>query len=92
MPQMRVIIQDHTGSKKTPVELPDDVPMKRLIPALVTKMNLPTQQAGQPLAYALDHKRTGKRLRDDDTLKAAEVQTEDILQLMPTATAGLAAH
>ena len=89
MAQMKVIIQDHTGAKKTPVELPDDVPMRRLTPALVTKMSLPTTQGGQPLTYGLDHKRTGRRLRDDDTLRGAGVQPDDILQLMPTVTAGL---
>lgn len=88
MAQLKVIIQDHTGSKKTPVELPDDVPMKRLLPALVTKMGLPTQQSGQPLTYRLDHKRSGKRLGDDDTLSSAGVQAEDVLILIPTVTAG----
>lgn len=88
MAQLKVIIQDHTGSKKTPVELPDDVPMRRLVPALVTKMSLPTTQGGQPLTYAMDHKRTGKRLHDPDTLQAAGVQMDDVLQLMPTVTAG----
>ncbi len=88
MAQMKVIIQDPTGSKKTPVELPDDVQMRRLIPALVTRMNLPTTQAGQPISYALDNKRTGKRLRDEDTLQGSGTQADDILVLLPTATAG----
>lgn len=91
MAQMKVVVRDHTGSKKTPVELPDDVPMQRLIPALVTKMSLPTSQGGQPLTYALDHVRTGKRLRDEDTLQSAGVQPDDILTLLPQITAGLAA-
>lgn len=88
MAQIKVIVQDHTGAKKTPVELPDDVPMRRLIPALVTKMSLPTTQGGQPLTYALDHKRTGKRLRDEDTLQDGGVQPDDVLQLLPAVTAG----
>lgn len=90
MAQMKVIVRDHTGAKKTPVQLPDDVPMRRLIPALVTKMSLPTTQAGQPLTYELDHKRTGKRLREEDTLQSAGVQPEDILTLLPQVTAGSA--
>lgn len=91
MAQTKVIIRDHTGAKKTPVELPDDVPMRRLVPALVTKMGLPTTQGGQPLTYALDNIRTGKRLRDEDTLRAAGVQSDDVLTLLPQVTAGLPA-
>ena len=73
MAQMKVVIQDHTGSKKTHVELPDDVPMLRRIPALVTKMSLPTTQSGQPITYGLDHKRSGQRLRYEYTLQGAGV-------------------
>lgn len=91
MAAIKVIIIDPTGSKKVPVELPDDVPMKRLIPALVTKMSLPTTQGGQPLKYELDHKRSGKRLGDEDTLQAAGVQPEDTLILLPSPTAGMGA-
>lgn len=88
MGQIKVVIQDHTGVKKTPVELPADVPMRRLIPALVTKMGLPITQGGQPISYALDHKRTGKRLRDEDTMESAGVWDDDVLQLLPMVTAG----
>ena len=49
MASVKVIIYDPTGSKKTPVELPGDVPMRRLIPALVSKMGLPTSQGPIPL-------------------------------------------
>ena len=41
MASIKVIIYDPTGSKKTPVELPNDVPMRRLIPALVSKWDYP---------------------------------------------------
>ena len=88
MAQLRVVIVDQTGAKKTPVELPDDVEMRRLIPALVAKMGLPTSQAGQPLPYALDHRRSGKRLHDEDTLASAGVQPNDELLLLPQVTAG----
>lgn len=88
MAQLKVIVVDATGAKKTPVELPDDVPMKRLIPALVTKMSLPTTQAGTPLVYKLDHKKSGKRLGDEDTLRGAAVEAEDIMRLLPESSAG----
>ncbi|HUW12459.1 MAG TPA: EsaB/YukD family protein [Anaerolineae bacterium] len=88
MAQMKVIIQDQVGAKKTPVELPDDAPMSGLLRALVTKMNLPTMRGGQPITYVLDHKRSGRRLRDEDTLKGAGVQADDVLALLPQVTAG----
>lgn len=88
MSSMKVIIYDPTGSKKTPVELPNDVPMQRLIPALVSKMGLPTSQGANPITYRLDHRASGKRLSDSDSLGDANVQEDDILSLFPEVTAG----
>jgi len=88
MSQLKVVILDVTGAKQTPVELPDDVEMRKLIPALVTKMGLPTTQGGEPIKYALDHRRTGKQLRSEDTMASAGVQPDDELRLLPTITAG----
>ena len=88
MASIKVIVYDPTGSKKTPVELPSDVPMRRLIPALVTKMGLPTMQGANPITYRLDHRTSGKRLGDDDSLSTAGVKEDDILSLFPEVTAG----
>ena len=88
MASIKVIIYDQTGSKKTPVELPGDVPMRRLIPALVSKMNLPSHQGGNPITYRLDHRDSGRRLSDDDTLVDVGVKEDDILSMLPEVTAG----
>ncbi len=88
MGSIKVIIYDPTGSKKTPVELPDDVPMRRLIPALVSKMGLPTTQGANPITYRLDHRESGKRLGEGDSLNSAGVKEEDILSLFPEVAAG----
>lgn len=88
MASIKVIIYDPTGSKKTPVELPDDVPMRRLIPALVTKMGLPTNQGANPITYRLDHRTSGKRLSDEESLSQAGIGEDDILSLFPEVTAG----
>jgi hypothetical protein len=88
MASIKVIIYDPTGSKKTPVELPDDVPMRRLIPALVTKMGLPTNQGANPITYRLDHRTSGKRLSDGESLSEAGIGEDDILSLFPEVTAG----
>jgi hypothetical protein len=88
MASIKVILYDPTGSKKTPVELPNDVPMRRLIPALVSKMGLPTSQGANPITYRLDHRASGKRLADDDSLSDAGVVEDDILSIFPEVTAG----
>ncbi len=88
MPSLRVVIQDHTRSKKTHVELPDHVPMERLLPALASRMQLPLLQGGNPIIYRLDNRRTGRRLDDEDTLQSADIQPDDILTLLPEVTAG----
>ena len=88
MASIKVIIYDPTGSKKTPVELPNDVPMRRLIPALVSKMGLPTQQGANPITYRLDHRESGKRLGENESLTEAGVKEEDILSLFPEVSAG----
>jgi len=88
MASIKVIIYDPTGSKKTPVELPNDVPMRRLLPALVSKMGLPTSQGANPITYRLDHRQSGKRLAEGESLTDAGVAQDDILSLFPEVTAG----
>jgi hypothetical protein len=88
MAQVRVAILDHTGGKKTIVELPDDVPMNQLIPALVSSMNLPVHQSGNPISYRLDNPETEERLADDVTLAEAGIESGAVLSLLPEVTAG----
>jgi hypothetical protein len=88
MASVKVIIYDPTGSKKTPVELPGDVPMRRLSPALVSKMGLPTSQGANSITYRLDHRASGKRLSEEESLLDAGVKDDDILSLFPEVTAG----
>lgn len=88
MASLRVVIMDHTASKKTHVELPDNVEMRCLLPALASRMQLPLQQSGNPIIYRLDNRRTGQRLDDEATLASAGVQSDDVLTLLPEVTAG----
>jgi len=88
MAQIEVTIMDQTGAKITSVELPDNVPMKRLVPLLVTKMNLPTSQGGQHISYYMDHKRTGNQLGENDTLRSRGIRKWDIMVLGPSVVAG----
>ena len=84
MASIKVIIYDPTGSKKTPVELPNDVPMRRLIPALISKMGLPTNQGANPITYRLDHRSSGKRLSEDESLSDAGGAEDDRILIQAT--------
>ncbi len=88
MARVRVALVDHVRGTKTQVEVPDNVPMNRLIPALVGRLGLPTDQEGQPVTYRLDNRDTGTRIGDAQTLEQAGVQEGAVLSLFPEVTAG----
>ena len=68
----RVTFLDQTGAKSVEAVIADTVQVKRILPNIITKMNLPVMGPdGQPMSYSLDHKEGGKRLREDDTLPVA---------------------
>jgi hypothetical protein len=83
MSSIRVIIRDQTGARRQPAELPADVPMSRLVPALVSKMGLPIN-----VTYTLDYPAGGHRLTDDETLANAKVMQDEELVILPEVTAG----
>ena len=67
----------------------DTVTVKRILPNIITKMNLPVMGPdGQPMSYSLDHKEGGKRLREDETLIHAGVGDGDHLIVYPEIVAG----
>ena len=67
----------------------DTVSVKRILPNIITKMNLPVMGPdGQPMSYSLDHKEGGKRLREDQTLVEARVGEGDHLIVFPEIVAG----
>ena len=88
MAQIRISIMDQTGGTKTTVEVPDDVPMNQLIPALVTSLNFPVRQAGNVISYRLDNIDSGQRLADDVTLADAGIESGTVFSLSPEVTAG----
>ncbi len=89
MGMITVQVWDVTGAKRHEVELPDDVPVNRILAVLLEKMSLPqTAPDGQPLSYKFVHKQSGKQLLDEQTLADAGVQDGDVLRLNPEITAG----
>ena len=70
-------------------EVPDDVPVKELIPELSTSLELPTTGPdGRPISYRLDSKALGRELQEEETLAEAAVPQDDRLILTADITAG----
>ncbi len=85
----RVTFLDQTGAKSVEAEIADSVSVKRILPNIITRMNLPIMGPdGQPMSYSLDHKEGGKRLREDQTLIEASVRDGDHLIVYPEIVAG----
>lgn len=89
MATIRIKILDVSGNRSRKAEVPDDIPVNRIIVLLVEKMNLPLNSPdGQIMSYKLHHRRTGRQLLDDQTLVDASVLNGDELRLQPEITAG----
>jgi hypothetical protein len=76
------------GGTRT-AEVPDDVPVKELIPELTTSLELPTTGPdGRPISYRLDSKALGRELQESETLGEAGVPQDDRLMITADITAG----
>lgn len=85
----QVVFLDQTGAKSVEAVVADTVTVKRILPNIITKMNLPVVGPdGQPMSYSLDHKEGGKRLREEQTLIDAMVRDGDHLIVYPEIVAG----
>ncbi len=85
----RVTFLDQTGAKSVEAIIADSVVVRRILPSIVTKMNLPVMGPdGQPMSYSLDHKEGGRRLREEQTLPESHVRNGDHLIVYPEIVAG----
>lgn len=85
----RVTFLDQTGAKSVEAVVADTVTVRRILPNIITKMNLPVVGPdGQPMSYSLDHKEGGRRLNEDHTLVQGSVQDGDHLIIYPEIVAG----
>jgi len=85
----KVTFLDQTGAKSVSAVISDTVTVQRILPNIITKMNLPVMGPdGQPMSYSLDHKEGGKRLTEDQTLPTAGVADDDHLIVYPEIVAG----
>ena len=85
----KVTFLDQTGAKSVEAVVSDTVTVRKILPSIITKMNLPViGPDGQPMSYSLDHKEGGKRLQEDQTLNGASVNDGDHLIAYPEIVAG----
>ncbi|MEM9409852.1 MAG: EsaB/YukD family protein [Planctomycetota bacterium] len=85
----QVTFLDQTGSKSVDAVVAEDITVKRILPNIITKMNLPVVGPdGQPMSYSLDHKEGGRRLHETQTLVEASVSDGDHLIVYPEIVAG----
>ncbi len=85
----RVTFLDQTGAKSVEAVVAHTITVKRILPSIITKMNLPViGPDGQPMSYSLDHKEGGRRLLEQETLVEARVQDGDHLIIYPEIVAG----
>lgn len=85
----RVTFLDQTGAKSVEAVVSDSVTVQRILPSIITKMNLPMiGPDGNPMSYSLDHKEGGRRLLEGETLVAANVREGDHLIIYPEIVAG----
>jgi WXG100 protein secretion system (Wss), protein YukD len=90
---LTIEVWDATGSRKSPVEVPDDVAVKRILVVLIEKLNMPRHAPdGQLLSYKFHHQASRKQLLDEQTLAEAGVREGDVLRLQPEITAGGGDH
>ncbi len=89
MANISVEVWDATGNKKQTVDMPDDVPVNRVLAVLVDRMELPRNSPdGQLMSYKFHHKASGMQLLDTQSFKDAGVREGDILRIQPEITAG----
>src|SRR5512142_2580600 len=87
MPDIPVTVVLPSGGSRT-AEVPPDVPVKELLPEVVSKLELPTTGPdGRPMSYRVDSKALGRELREEETLEAAGVPADDRLMLTADVTA-----
>jgi hypothetical protein len=77
-----------SGGSRT-AEVPNDVPVRELIPELTTSLELPTTGPdGRPIGYRLDSKALGRQLEESESLSDASVPENDRLMITADITAG----
>jgi hypothetical protein len=89
MSDINLEVWDATGNKRLQVQVPDDVPVERILMVLTDKLHLPRfAPDGQLMSYKFHHRRLGVQLRDDQSLSEQTVAEGDVVRIQPEITAG----
>lgn len=88
MAEISVTIINPSHNSQRPAQIPDDVPSKDVIRALVAQLKLPVQHNGEPVSYRLHHKQSGKIIAGQQSLRDAGVQNGHVLRLQAELIAG----
>lgn len=81
------IVLPNGGARRA--DIPNDVPIRDLIPELASLLELPTVGPdGRPMGYRIDSKALGRELSENETLSEAGVPTDDRLMITTDITAG----
>lgn len=88
MSDLNVTLVLPAGGART-ADVPDDVPVRELLPELISVLELPTTGPdGRPMGYRMDSKALGRELRESETLAQAGVPQNDRLMISADITAG----
>lgn len=80
MTPIKIEIINQTNGKKVTAEVPDDASLRRLIPALVTKLNIPTKQNNRTINYHL-YTLEGVQLNEEKSLAGNGINSGTTLQI-----------
>lgn len=82
MANIELTLVDYTGSKKVAVELPEDRPVAELLPTLTKRLGYSPSSGWPKTRWIVEHKASGVRLKDEETL-GAQVKAGDELLILP---------
>jgi len=86
---LKLEVWDVTGNKRVMIEVPDDIPVERVLVVLIDKLRLPKHSpTGEFMSYKFHHRRLGVQLLDEQTLVEQQVVDGDVLRIQPEITAG----
>lgn len=89
MGQVNITLLRADTNQEFDVELPDDVEIRRLLPAVLGELALPTMSNdGNIISYGISNKRTGQEYGESDVLSSSSTKEGDTLLLTSTFVAG----
>lgn len=84
MTSIRIHLGDPTDSKRITAEVADDIPMQKLIPAIVNRIGLPIiGPNGKTIKYNFIRRSTATYMDDEATMQSAGIAPDEIFNIIP---------